>query len=165
MPARTASVLLRIVLPVLCLGLVTGCPTRPTTPEPIPQPVRIGQQVTGERGGPERFTATLVHERDAAVELLGSESVDALGIDFERQSLIVLAMGEMPSGGHWMRIRSAQYDGSRLFVQFTVNSPGEDEMVTTVLTYPFAAAAIDRLPADTILRPEADEVRGQSMPE
>lgn len=143
---------------------LAGCPSQPKVVDAPAEPVTVHRQVAGDQGGPTMFVSALVQDSDAAVELLGLDHVADLNIDFETSSLVVFGLGETPTGGYWLRVQSAQFDGERLFVQFMVNVPGDDEMVTQAITYPFAAAVIDRVPAGTLLRPEAIEVTGMARP-
>ncbi len=70
-----------------------------------------------------------------------------------------VAMGEKPTNGWWVRIDSAQRQGSDVYFQGVVSAPGEAQVVNPVLTYPYAAAVIPKVKA-VRLHPEMDSIKG-----
>ncbi len=78
---------------------------------------------------------------------LGSDELLAIAVDFDDSDLVVVSMGEQPTGGYWCDVTAVQQVGNTLWVQATVNRPGEDEVVTQALTYPYCAAVIEKTAA------------------
>jgi hypothetical protein len=93
---------------------------------------------------------------------LGSAAINTISIDFGSESLLVVAVGEKPTGGYWVRIDGVQIYKNDLYFQGTANAPGEGEMVAQSLTYPWAAAVIPHVDDAVVLHPEIDSVAGQS---
>jgi hypothetical protein len=85
-------------------------------------------------------------------------------VDFDTQSLLVVAMGQQPTGGHWAHITAVQAKGEYLFFQGILNRPGADDVVTQALTHPYAAAVLPKVNA-TRVRNEMEEVEGQTPPQ
>lgn len=81
-------------------------------------------------------------------------------IDFASHDVVVVAMGEQASAGHWVRIDAIQQAGSELAVQCTMNKPGADEVVATVVTYPFHAVMVPKTGA-ALAVPDPTFVSGQ----
>ena len=93
----------------------------------------------------------------------GSETLAKVEIDFNTQSLVVLALGEEPTAGYWARITGIQRKGSELYVQGLANKP-EGE-AAAVLTYPIDAVIVPRQDGITEISPEIEAVTGQTPPE
>jgi hypothetical protein len=93
---------------------------------------------------------------------LGSPAIDGIAMDFNKESLLVVAVGEKPTGGYWVRIDGVQLYDNDLYFQGTANAPSENDIVTQALTYPWAAAVIPRVADDVTLHPEIESVAGQS---
>lgn len=85
-------------------------------------------------------------------------------MDFDAHDVVVVAMGEKPSAGYWVHIDAIQKIGSELVVQFTHNTPGEDEVVAAVVTYPYYAVAVPKTGA-TLAIADPSHVQGQAAPE
>ena len=108
--------------------------------------------------------------RDPAVKLinsqeeltaLASEALSKLTVDFHAQSLLIVALGQKPTGGYWVRIDAVQRQGADLYLQGVANAPGNDQMTTMMLTYPFAAAVIPKQQDVQTLHPEVESVQGR----
>jgi hypothetical protein len=96
----------------------------------------------------------------AELEALESEELSDAKVFWDRGQAVLLAtLGEQSTGGYAISIRSAQLIDGELYVQGTVRIPGEDEIVTQAVTYPYAAALIPAVDAE-VIRPEMDTVRG-----
>lgn len=85
-------------------------------------------------------------------------------MDFGAHDVVVVAMGEKPSAGFWVHIDAIQQVGSELVVQFTHNSPGQDEVVAAVVTYPYYAVAVPKTGA-TLAIADPSHVQGEAAPE
>jgi hypothetical protein len=100
-------------------------------------------------------------KNEAGLEELGFEP--EIEVDLQQQDLIVQALGEQNTGGYWNRIQSVQRRGDTLFVQSLVNHPGDDEMTTQQITYPYSAVLVPETGA-TRLRTNWRELTGQQPP-
>lgn len=121
----------------------------------------VGCESTGPIGSPAKPMPILAHYRgdDAGlkhpmVKLITSrqqlESLDAeqlvqMDVDFNKKSLVVLAVGEQLTGGYWAQITGAQKSADTLYVQGVVNRPAPDQIVTAALTHAVAVAVIDKV--------------------
>jgi hypothetical protein len=98
------------------------------------------------------------------------EDLKALGlslnsdVNFDEQDMIIQALGKQSTGGYWVRIEGVQQVGETLYVQSTVNRPGENQAVTQQVTHPYAAVVVPETGARR-LRTSTEEVTGQSRPD
>ncbi len=88
-------------------------------------------------------TVLLINSPEELAELGSTELATHL-VDFNNESLLLLALGEKPTTGYWARINGVQRKGEHLYVQGTANRPAEFEPVTQVLTYPYSAVVIKK---------------------
>lgn len=65
-------------------------------------------------------------------------------IDFEKEMLLVAAMGTRPTGGHAIEIEAVDRDGSSITASVRTRSPGKNCMTTQALTAPVAIVRIPR---------------------
>lgn len=108
--------------------------------------VRAGSQC-GAAAGP---AVTLVTTADAwraafASPVLGARD-EAAPVDFEKDAVILVSMGERPTGGHaveLVRKEAAVKDGVA-HVQVALRSPAKGALVTQALTRPCLALSIAR---------------------
>lgn len=139
----------------------------PAAVQPTPaagdlQPLPIVQQFTGDDSAfqiPEIF---LVQSRQ---ELAALGSLDLINhpVDFAKQSVLILALGQQPTGGYWARITAVQLQGDVLHVQGFANRPSASQATSQALTYPYAAAVIPKVQPQT-LRSDIQSVSGQPAP-
>jgi hypothetical protein len=145
------------VVGVACvaMALSAGCrgPERadradrdPSTSASAAEPVEILQQVRGDQSPLAQMGVRLVKTREQAADL-GIDNIDGLAVDFDSQDLVILSLGEQPTGGFTAEITAIQLVGDELWVQGRVTQPGEEDMVTQALTSPFAAVVIRETPA------------------
>jgi hypothetical protein len=64
-------------------------------------------------------------------------------VNFEKETVVFVAMGQKRTGGYTVKIDSAEKSGDKTIVHVSTKSPGKGAMTTQVITAPFAAAAID----------------------
>ena len=65
-------------------------------------------------------------------------------MDFGAHDVIIVAMGEQPNAGYWVRIDAVQQAGDELAVQCTMNTPAEGRAHAAVITYPFHAVVVPK---------------------
>lgn len=107
------------------------------------QPLPIVQHITGDDAA---FQAPKVFLIQSRQELAAVGSVELINhpIDFDRYCLVVLSLGQQPTGGYWARITAAQLQGDVLYVQGFVNRPSAGQAVSQAITHPYAAAVIPK---------------------
>ncbi len=74
-----------------------------------------------------------------------STGPDLPAIDFDREIVLVAALGERPSSGYSILIDSAQATVDQLTVSVRVVSPGRGCAVLTVMTQPVDVVSAPRL--------------------
>lgn len=73
-------------------------------------------------------------------QMLSLNSVSTL--DFEREHLLVVAMGRKNTGGYGLTLVNAAMEGSTLAVATRVHTPAPDSIVTQALTTPCVVLAV-----------------------
>ena len=63
--------------------------------------------------------------------------------NYEDRLYILVTYGLKPTGGYVVEITNAEITDDRVIVSANFRVPGEDEMVTEALTYPYDLAVID----------------------
>lgn len=165
-----------LVLMAVVGVLIVGCETTQKTSssstgvKPRMDTPRVDARTTAVaiaahyRGNDAGFTQPGVFLINSQQELekRGSTELINKSVDFENQTIVVLALGEQKSGGYWAHIDAVQNLGERLYVQGFANQPAVDEMTTQQITHPYAAAVVPKIFA--VVQPEITSVRGQPMP-
>ena len=140
-------------------GLLVGCQTGiggRTTPVPILH------HAQADDAGFQYATVELINSWDE-LNAMGSSALNDIQIDFDTQSLVVLALGEQTTGGWYAQITGVQQRGSELFVQGFAYPPAGDAATTQAMSYPIAATIIPKSKA-TMIHPEietADEFEAE----
>ena len=65
-------------------------------------------------------------------------------IDFKKEMVLAVFLGERPTGGFRVQIVDAQRDGNALVVRYAERRPGADSIVTQALTSPFYIVRVPR---------------------
>ena len=140
---------------LLTAALLAACEPSPqdaiggrTVPVPILQHHQADDPVFKEVG-------TVLINSQEQLDSHGSLSLGDLDIDFDRHSLVILAVGEQPTGGWSATITGVQQRGDALYFQGLVHQPGADDVVSQALTYPIAAAVIEKVNA-SVIHPEVN---------
>ncbi|MEM9883250.1 MAG: protease complex subunit PrcB family protein [Planctomycetota bacterium] len=149
------------IVSLTALGLVlvlTGCRSGdaglddgPST-EPLASGVVILAQVAGTDLPIETYGLGLV-DPGAFGQLGLDEKFTELevGVDFDMHSVILLSLGQQPTGGYSAEITGLQLKGDLLYVQATAVAPGPDDATTKAITYPYSAVAVPKLPGGLTL--------------
>lgn len=88
-------------------------------------------------------------------QMLSLDSASSL--DFQREHLLVVAMGRKNSGGYGLTLMNTVMEGSTLAVTTRVHTPAPDSMVTQALTTPCVVLAVTAGYWDRVV------VRGDSL--
>lgn len=107
------------------------------------QPVTIQSRVAGSSEKLANPDVILINDAQA-LEALQVEALSSLSLDFKTQSVIILSLGQCPTGGYWVHIDGVQTLGRNIFVQGTANKPA-DGTQTEALTYPFEAIVVGKV--------------------
>lgn len=145
---RSVAVLCAIALPA-CLG-----PEEVEVVPPGAQPVAIRQIAELD---PFRFHGGITTRERAVIRdqaewsRVWSELVSVIAptppvpaVDFERDMLVVAAMGTRPTGGYEIRIEAVYRADDQLYVVVEETSPASGCIVTQALTAPVAGVRIER---------------------
>jgi len=164
---------LNILSLALIAALLVGCQSSGTTTTQRPvrdtaaliaattDPVTVLNRFNGSDPSLKERTVFLVNSRKQ-LEQMGATELAKLDVNYSTNSLLVLALGEEPTGGFWGRIDAVQQRGDTMFVQGVANRPGDSETATQAVTYPFDAVLIPKTQA-AIIYPEIESVSGQAQ--
>ena len=141
---------------------LAGCGSTPPHGAAAGGPVTIEGLYEGPISGVDQPGVSLITSTEQ-LQSLQSATLAAIPVDFSKQALVVLALGEQPTGGYWARITGVRVDGNALVVRGLANRPAPDAMVTQALTTPYCAAVISPPGAATV-RSEIESVVGQQPP-
>lgn len=78
-------------------------------------------------------------------------------VDFERDRVVLAAMGTRPTSGHSIGITDANVEDGTLRVRVVEVSPGQGCVTAQVITHPVAAARVARVDGEVVFD-EASEV-------
>lgn len=141
--------------------VLTGCLSiDPVPARPLADGVEILRAMTGDDPGLSKPMAVFLNSR-SKLDALRTPALSKLEPDFLNEAVVVVALGERPTGGYWVVIDGVRRVDDALVVQVRVNRPGDDEMTTQAMTHPFAAAVIPVQDRAMEVRVEAESLRGQ----
>jgi len=66
-------------------------------------------------------------------------------IDFSKETVIAVFMGEKTSGGYAVSVENVKQKGEQVIIQIKEIKPGPKDMVTMVITQPFCFVKINRV--------------------
>lgn len=152
---RTRMMNLFVVAALSCSALI-GCKgdgdatADPGSESTLAQPVTILERVNGNSDAIKTI-ATMHIETQAQYDALGDAEIFPGEIDFDKNDLVIVALGEQPTGGFAVNIESIQLDAGELAVTGKATVPGPDAVVTQALTYPYSAVLIANTSADKVV--------------
>lgn len=110
------------------------------------------------------FPEPLVVHSKAELEALSStELADIDYIEWDKHSVVILALGEQATSGYWAHINSVTEADGKLYINATVNSPaGGGEAGKS---YPYCAVEVPKFNDEGLtLVPITDDVSGKARP-
>ncbi len=122
-------------------------------PAPAPtlaQPVEMIESVNGDSPALKSIGAMLI-KTQAQYDALGDADIFPGGLDFTKHDLVIVALGEQPTGGYSIDITSIQRVGDELAISGNATRPGEGDAVTQAITYPYDAVIIPNTDAKTVV--------------
>jgi hypothetical protein len=110
-------------------------------PSPIPLPVSYERLERGFFSGLQERGTWVVQDGETWAELWvrikGDVHAKPPAVDFSTTTVVVVAMGAKPTGGHSISVDSIYKIGDRMFVQLNEASPSPGCAVPQVLTQPY----------------------------
>lgn len=116
----------------------------------LAQPVTILERVNGNSAALKTIGKMHI-ETKQAYDALGDADIFPGEIDFDQNDLVIVALGEQPTGGYSIVIESIQLQGGELAVTGKATAPGPDAITTQALTYPYSAVLIPNTAADEVV--------------
>jgi hypothetical protein len=116
----------------------------------LAQPVIILERVNGSSAALDTIGKMHI-ETQAQYDALGDENIFPGGVNFDENDLVIVALGEQPTGGYSINIESLQLEGGELAVTGKASAPGPDAVTTQALTYPYSAVLIANTSADKVV--------------
>jgi hypothetical protein len=147
---------------VVSLGLLAGCESTGGLPSNA-QTLTLLRQSAGDDSGVNDPGVWLLNSAKD-VEGTGSKSLPSIKVDFNTESLLVLTLGQRPTTGYWARINAVQRAGDNVWVQGTANKPAKGDQVNQVVTTPYVAVVVAKIPSGGKVRSEIDSVTGKPVP-
>jgi hypothetical protein len=133
------------------LHVQMGLATDPTAFRPAPRTVQwetiaTGQQAVNVPSPAFRLVRSEAEFRSLWNQLHGSQlNVPALpSVDLERETVLVVMMGQRPTGGYAVDVRGVSLEGADLFVDVRLVEPAAGSVTTSALTSPWAVVRVLR---------------------
>lgn len=149
-------------LTMLSLVVLPGCKSQGSARPSTSTAISILRHQTGSDAG-FKLPGVVLVKNAQQLQNMGSTELSKLDVSFDKESLVVLALGEQKTGGYWARITGIQITGSTLWVQGIANRPAEGAVVTQAITYPYAVAVIAKSNADKVMS-EIESTTGAPLP-
>lgn len=140
---RHSTSLFYIGLLIITASITAGCNSAGTTQvkgATGTEPVELLRQTAGSDAGFAKIGGYLLNSADGS-----TADLSALSPNYDTESVIVVSLGEVPTGGFGVNITGVQKQGDKIFVQFTTTQPAADAVVTQALSHPYAAVAVPKL--------------------
>ena len=140
---RQATSLFYIGLLIITASLTSGCDS--TSKVAVKggtgtEPVELLRQTNGSNDAFAKIGGYLINSADDSAADLSS-----LSPNYDTESVIVVSLGEVPTGGFGVTITGVQKQGDKVFVQFTTSQPAADAVVTQAISHPYAAVAVPKV--------------------
>lgn len=123
-----------------------------------PEPVVILQDMVSTDDALKEFKTHLINSKEE-LDALGSEVLSATDVDFEANSMIVVALGKRDTAGFWARIDGVQQGAGKVYVQATLNRPDPASNPEAKAESPFAAVIVKKVSGAIV--PEFKAVTGK----
>ncbi|HET9680294.1 MAG TPA: protease complex subunit PrcB family protein [Gammaproteobacteria bacterium] len=140
--------LTRFFLVAGLLALLTACATTPDTPVTL----SVSNLARGAYSNLEIERFQIIHDA-ATLERLWQQaqiSKPVPTIDFTQNSVVLVALGERPTGGYRVDVSQAVKARQRIEITVTIRKPGDQCVVTQVVTMPYHFVAVP-IPRDISL--------------
>ena len=139
-----------LLAPLVLLALVACSSTRSAEPSDSSGPVAFESIARQEQSGLTEPEHSVIRTQQAWVELWQRINVyripapPAPTLDFARDMVVLVALGQRPSAGHSVEVVAIERDGSFLRVRAKSRAPAPGAVQAAVLTHPFHAVRVAR---------------------
>ncbi len=150
---RHSTSLFHIGLLIITASITAGCNSTGTAQVQGgagTEPVELLRQTAGSDSGFARIGGYLLNSSADT-----TANLSPLSPDYDTESVIVVSLGEVPTGGFGVIITGVQKQGDKVFVQFTTTQPAPGAIVTQAISHPYAAVAVPKL-TGTLYLEESD---------
>jgi len=112
--------------------------------------------VEGQMGGHVKEEIRVISDRKSLLEIYGyvnrirKPGFSIPKIDFSKETVIAVFMGEKTTGGFSVAIENVKEENKKLIVKIKETKPGPKDMVTMVITQPFCFAKINSIDKEFI---------------
>lgn len=116
----------------------------------------VAEKIQGDRSGYDTAQNLVVKDKGAfeAVWRKIHASVfptpEPIGVDFEKEMIIVVFMGQCPTGGYSINIIDVVENADKLEVQVTRKRPASGDTVPMVVTQPFCLVRMERVDKEAV---------------
>lgn len=146
------------------LLFAAACGEKPSSrlsqhPDQSGERVRILDRQAGDDAAL-KMPGVMLITSDTQLLKTGASSLAQVPVHFATQSLVVVALGERSTGGHWVRISNIQRKGDTLYVQGRANQPGKEGITTQAVSFPYDAVVIARQEGVARVLSEIESVTG-----
>ena len=76
-------------------------------------------------------------------------------IDWKTQMVVVISGGSQPTGGYSVDVKSLEVKDGKLTVNWKLNRPGPETIVTQAFTMPSLAILVDRFEGEVLFNPKS----------
>jgi len=112
--------------------------------------------VEGQMGGYVKEEIRVISDRKSLLEIYGyvnrirKPGFSIPKIDFSKETVIAVFMGEKTTGGFSVAIENVKEENKKLIVKIKETKPGPKDMVTMVITQPFCFVKINSIDKEFI---------------
>lgn len=154
----TCSNSITVGLLALSLLVAAGCQSGAKTDDsamPMTKKIQVAEPVEilgtrdGDQGDLPHAGAWLIKSQQDLVAS-NSATIGGLGVDLSTHDIVIVGLGEQPTGGYSVEITAIQQVGDKLYAQIKTTTPAPDAAVTEAMTHPWAAAVIANTSATSV---------------
>jgi hypothetical protein len=125
------------------LMILTACASAPTSDGPVAFHVlRSGSNAQDTSDPAPRVFLAVDQESYLRIWQRVDGSAQAPSVDFSRESVAFLLLGNRNTGGYEIDVKTASASGNLITIEAPVTSPGRRAIVTQVLTAPYTIVSL-----------------------
>ena len=133
------------------LGLLSCKPSQSTTSSVAEKTIFTPIELqSGDNGGFKTKTNLVISTQKEFLKIWGQAFVNYMNketapeVDFEKNIILLVALGEKTSGGHTIKVNSVTESKDNTVVKVLEISPGKGCMTAEVITYPYQIVQIEK---------------------
>lgn len=154
--ARTLS---NVVSLSVSLGLAAACATSKNSAVNQPTNAQTPRSLAyGYHSGLAEASQVVVRDAQAFEELWKRNNNTRIPtperpqVDFEKEMVLFVALGQRPTGGYGVRIEETHKEGDKLVVEALETKPKEGALVPMALSSPYDLAAVPRFDGEVVFK-------------